>query len=248
MDDAVSLDAPVRGRLLARLRRRARSAAPARSEVALALLSAALIIFSFPDFNLWPLAWVGLVPLFLAVARRPGRGRAFLLGLMTGAVYFYGSCYWLTHSMIRYGGIPAWVAFLLLVPGALLLGVFPALCSMGLARAVARWGGRALFAAPLMWVAMEWARLGVTGQLWNAVGYSQAYATPLIQSARWGGVYLVSFLIVLVNAAAAHMLFERTARAMKLGSAAVLCAALVVAAAFWTASPDGRAGEPAANS
>ncbi|HWT00150.1 MAG TPA: apolipoprotein N-acyltransferase [Pyrinomonadaceae bacterium] len=246
MDDAVTLDAPIRGRLLARLRRRARAAAPARAEAALALLSAALLIFSFPDFNLWPLAWVGLVPLFLAVARRPGRGRAFLLGLITGTVYFYGSCYWLTYSMIRYGGIPPWVAFPLIVPGALLLGIFPALCSMGLARAVARWGGRAMFVAPLMWAAMEWARLGVTGQLWNAVGYSQAYATPLIQSARWGGVYLVSFLIVLVNAAVAHMLFERTARATKWGGAAIVFAALVILAASLTSGPGAQTTEPAA--
>lgn len=246
MDDAVSLDAPVRGRLLTRLWRRARASVPARVEVALAAASAALLVLSFPDFNLWPLAWVGLVPLFLAVARRPSRGRAFLLGWVTGALFFYGSCYWLTYSMIRYGGIPTWMAFLLLVPGPILGGLFPALCSMGLARAVARWGGRALFVAPLMWVAMEWARLGLIGQLWNAIGYSQAYVTPLIQTARWGGVYLVGFLILVVNAAVAYMLFERTARAAKMGGAAIACAALVILAASWTAGQNIPAGEPAA--
>ncbi|HJU54753.1 MAG TPA: apolipoprotein N-acyltransferase [Pyrinomonadaceae bacterium] len=246
MDDAVSLDAPIRGRLLTRLRRRARAAAPSRAEVALAVLSAALLVFSFPDFNLWPLAWVGLVPLFLAVAARPSRSRAFLLGWITGTLFFYGSCYWLTHAMIRYGGIPKWMAFLLLVPGPVIAGLFPALCSMGLARAVARWGGRALFVAPLMWVAMEWARLGAIGQLWNALGYSQAYATPLIQSARWGGVYLVGFLIVVVNAAVAHMLFERTARAVKMGGAAILCAALVIFAARLTVMPPDTSDAPVA--
>jgi apolipoprotein N-acyltransferase len=246
MDEAVSLDAPIHEGMLARLRRRARSAAPARAEVALALLSAALLVFSFPDFNLWPLAWVGLVPLFVAVARRPGRGRAFLLGWMTGTLFFYGSCYWLTYSMIRYGGIPTWMAYLLLVPGPVIAGLFPALCSMGVARAVARWGGRALFVAPLIWVALEWARLGLIGQLWNAIGYSQAYAAPLIQAARWGGVYLVGFLVVLVNAAVAQMLCERTARAVKLGSAAIVFAALVILAASLTSSPSTDAGEPAA--
>lgn len=246
MDDAVSLDAPVRGRLLPRLYRRVRAAAPARVEVALAAASAALLILSFPDFNLWPLAWVGLVPLFLAVARAPGRGRAFLLGWVTGTLFFYGSCYWLTYAMIRYGGIPSWIAYLLLIPGALIVGLFPALSCMGLASAVARWGGRALFVAPALWVAMEWARLGVTGQLWNAIGYSQAYTTPLIQPARWGGVYLVGFLVVIVNAAVAHIIFERTARAAKLGGAGLVCAALVILAASLTAAQKTPAGDPAA--
>src|SRR3712207_3982986 len=168
MDDAVSLDGQVRGRLLTRLRRRVRAVAPARVEVALAAASAALLILSFPDFNLWPLAWVGLVPLFLTVARAPGRGRAFLLGWVTGALFFYGSCYWLTYAMIRYGGIPPWVAYLLIVIPVVVVGLFPAVCSMMLARAVARWGVRAIFLAPVFWAALEWARLGITGQLWNA--------------------------------------------------------------------------------
>ncbi len=236
MDDAaVLLDAPIRERPLTRLRKRVRACAPTRVEVALAVLSAALLVFSFPDFNLWPLAWVGLVPLLLAVARRPRSGSSFLLGWITGALFFYGSCYWLTHAMIRYGGIPAWLAYLLLIPGPFIAGLFPALCSMGLARVVSRWGVRALFVAPLLWVTLEWARLGVIGQLWNAIGYSQAYMTPLIQTARWGSVYAVGFLIVMVNAAIAYVLLLRTTRAVKTAGAALLSTALIILVAFLTA-------------
>jgi apolipoprotein N-acyltransferase len=236
MDDAVLLDAPIRERRLTRLRQRVRACAPTRVETALAVLSAALLVFSFPDFNLWPLAWVGLVPLFLAVAQRPRSGSSFLLGWITGALFFYGSCYWLTHAMIRYGGIPTWLAYLLLIPGPVIAGLFPALCSMGLARVVSRWGVRALLLAPLLWVTLEWARLGVIGQLWNAIGYSQAYITPLIQTARWGGVYAVGFLIVTVNAAIAYMLLLRTTRAVKTGSIAIFSTALIILVAFLTAS------------
>jgi apolipoprotein N-acyltransferase len=236
MDEAVLLDAPIRERRLTRLRKRVRACAPTRVEAGLAVLSAALLVFSFPDFNLWPLAWVGLVPLFLAVAQRRERGSSFLLGWITGALFFYGSCYWLTHAMIRYGGIPAWLAFLLLIPGPVIAGLFPALCAMALARVTSRWGARALFIAPLFWVTLEWARLGVIGQLWNAIAYSQAYVTPLIQSARWGSVYAVGFLIVTVNAAIAYLLLLRTARAVKTASIAILSTALVILVAFLTAS------------
>lgn len=237
MDDAILMGVPIREKRWTRLHKRVRASAPTRVETALAVLSAALLVCSFPDLNLWPLAWVGLVPLFLIVALRPQRGRAFLLGWLTGTLFFYGSCYWLTHAMIRYGDIPAWLAYLLIIPPTVIAGLFPALCSLALARAVSRWGARALFVAPLFWVALEWARLGVIGQLWNAIGYSQAYVIPLIQTARWGGVYAVGFLIVLVNAAIAYMLLLRTARAVKTASVALLSTALIIIVSFLTASP-----------
>ena len=167
------------------------------------------MIFSFPDFNMWPLAWVGLVPLLIVIARKPqATTRAFLLGWITGTLFFYGSCYWLTYAMVRYGGIPAWVAYPLLMPGALVVGLFPAAFCLVLARVVSRWGARLLFVAPPLWAAFEWARLGVTGQLWNAIGYSQAYTPQLIQAARWGGVYAAGFFIVLVNASIAYAILS----------------------------------------
>jgi apolipoprotein N-acyltransferase len=187
-----------------------------------AVASALLLIISFPDFNLWPLAWVGLVPLFLIVARQPRPLRCFLLGWLFGTVFFYGSCYWLTYSMIHFGGIPAPLAFVLLLPGAVVMGIFPAVFAMVLARAVRKWGTAALYMAPLFWVALEWARLETTGQLWNAIGYSQAYHPLLIQTARWGGVYAVGFLIVLVNGAIAFSVLRRTKRAFAISAVAVL--------------------------
>jgi apolipoprotein N-acyltransferase len=203
-------------------RERVRVMMPTLAEAMLATLSALLLIASFPDFNLWPLAWVALVPLLLSIARRPESGPAFVAGLITGAPFFLGSCYWLTYAMVRYGGIPAPIAYLLLVPGAMVLGLFPALFALVVARAVARVGPRALLFAPLVWAALEWARLGLTGQLWNAIGYSQAYHPALIQAARWGGVYAVGFLIVGVNAALAYAIMERSVRAVAVSSAALL--------------------------
>ncbi|HVQ40407.1 MAG TPA: apolipoprotein N-acyltransferase [Pyrinomonadaceae bacterium] len=190
-----------------------------------AVVSGVLLVLSFPDFELSPLAWLALVPLLLVVAGYAGRpqgGRAFLLGWIFGTVFFYGSCYWLTYSMIHFGGIAPWVAFILLIPGALLLGVFPAIFTAVLARAVNKWGPSALFAASFLWPALEWLRLEITGQLWNALGYSQAYHGTLIQAASWGGVYAVSFLIVTANAAVALAILIRNAKGLVVSSAALL--------------------------
>ena len=213
VQDVISLKGQGRKRRL-KFYALARENAPTLTEWGLSALASGLLILSFPDFNLWPLAWIGLVPLMVAITQRPHGGRSFLLGWIAGAVFFYGSCYWLTHAMIHYGGIPRWIAYVLLVPAVFIVGLFPALWSFALARTYTRWGARALLVAPFFWTALEWARLGMTGQLWNAIGYSQAYQPSLIQAASWGGVHAVGFLIVTVNATIAYLFLERNTRSL----------------------------------
>jgi apolipoprotein N-acyltransferase len=244
MEDVVSTSSqvkPVGAGRLSGFRTRVRSVAPSLTDCAAAIVSAILLIFSFPDFNLWPLAWVALVPLFLIVARRTQPGRCFLLGWLFGTVFFYGSCYWLTYSMIHFGGILPWLAFLLLLPGAVLLGIFPGVLTLVLARLIRNWETSALFLAPLLWSALEWGRLETTGQLWNAIGYSQAYHPLLIQTARWGGVYVVGFFIVFVNAAIAFVILKRSVRALVISSTLITLTALLVLLANRT-SPSRQRG------
>ena len=116
--------------------------------------------------------------------------------------------------MIHYGGLPTVLAYLLLVPGAVVVGIFPGLFAVLVALIIRRWGPMAMLIAPMFWTALEWTRLGVTGQLWNAIGYSQAYYPLLIESAGWGGVYAVSFLIVAINSSIALLVVKRTMRAL----------------------------------
>ena len=60
----------------------------------LAFLSGVLLILSFPKFDLGAVAWVGLVPLLLALdGKRPIA--AFLLGFSTGVIFFPGIFYWI---------------------------------------------------------------------------------------------------------------------------------------------------------
>lgn len=210
---------------------------PAPAEILCAVASALLLVFAFPDFGAWPLAWVALVPLLFKLARRPRAAQSFLSGWLAGTLFFYATCYWLTYPMIHYAGIPAPLAYLFLLPPAAAGGFFPALATLALARLCARLGTAALLLAPTLWVACEWARLGVIGQLWNAVGYSQAFQPALIQSARFGGVYAVSFLVVACNAALAYALVKRSTRGVLVSIAAVACVALAVYAAALTDAP-----------
>jgi apolipoprotein N-acyltransferase len=213
--------------LLPRVVLRVRAETPSLTAVGAAILSALLLILSFPDFNLWPLAWISIVPLLITIAWRPQLIHSFLLGWITGSIFFYGSCYWLTFSMINYGGIPPLIAYVLLIPGALTLGLFPALFALGVSASIRSSGQFGILIAPLLWPGLEWARLGLTGQLWNALGYSLAYQPVLIQPAKWGGVYAVSFLIVVVNCSIALALVERRKRSVAVTAILLISVAVV---------------------
>lgn len=243
MPDAISTVARRRQPRFGFVASRVRVEAPTASDLLAAAFSVILLVLSFPDFGLWPIAWVALVPLLIVVSRRPSSARAFILGWIVGTGFFYLSCHWLTYSMIRYGHLPAWVAYPLLLPGALVVGLFPAAFALVLAQAVRHWSYKALFAAPFVWIALEWARLGVTGQLWNALGYSQAFHPSMIQTARWGGVYAVSFLILAVNAAVAFAILNRRTRPIAISAGVIGSVLLMIYVSTITAS-DSNANSP----
>ena len=209
MHDAVAVEAP-NSKLSSAAAAHART--PTLAEVSLVIASALLLILSFPDFDLWPLAWIGLVPFLVVIGQPLNALRAAVLGWLWGFVFFCGTCWWLTYPMIHYAHISAWVAYPLLVVPIALVALFPALFSLLLSRLVERFGPTAVLVAPLMWVSCELARYAVTGQLWNAVGYSQAFHPTLIQSARWGGVYAVGFLVVATNASLTLALMRRSVK------------------------------------
>lgn len=215
-----------------------RSRFPPIAHVLLALVSALILILSFPDFELWPLAWVSLVPLLVVIGRNPRPWTSFWLGWIFGSVFFYGSCYWLTYSMIHTGGIPPAIAYIVLAPGPIIAGFFPGVFALLLARAIRKWGHLALFTAPIFWPALEWVRLETIGQLWNAIGYSQAYHPSLIQVARWGGVYAVGFLIILGNASVTFLLLERSKRRFAIPIVSILFSVAVVVLSFSTSQPE----------
>jgi len=216
MQDAVAVNPPAPRRLTKSIMESLRASVPSLAEVSIATGSALLLVLAFPDFDLWPLAWIAFAPLLVVVAVSERPARVFLLGWLWGAIFFYGSCWWLTYPMIHYasipsyGHIPAWLAYALLLLPVLLVALFPALFCLLLAQVIARLGIAGILISPFVWITLELARYAITGEAWNALGYSQAFHPSLIHSARWGGFYAVSFLIVTTNAAFAFALLRRT--------------------------------------
>ncbi len=176
---------------------------------AFAAVSGLLLVAAFPPFDIHLLAWPALVPLFLALKGRTVK-EGFLLGAVTGIAFFVGAVYWVTNSVHFYGHIPIVPASLATLLLCAYLALYPAIFSA--ASVYLRNNRPSLFvaAAPALWTALELARTYVfSGFPWALLGYSQYGLLPVIQIADVTGVYGVSFLIVLVNAAIAEFITDR---------------------------------------
>ncbi len=172
-----------------------------------ALVSGTLLFLSFPKFDLWPLAWMAIIPL-LAILHNVSRKQAFWYGWLTGTVYFLGCVYWVTHTMVLYGNLPLTVSILIMLLLVIYLGTY-----VGLFSYFYKWMMDTLpltlqlFVGSALWVALEWLRGHLlTGFPWALLGYSQYQILPVIQISDLTGVYGVSFLLVATNIALSFLL------------------------------------------
>ena len=178
----------------------ARVKLPTLTNALLAIFSAILLTLAFPNFDLWFLAWFALVPLFYAIEReKESIVKSFVLGWIFGTAFFCGACWWLTFSFITYGGLPTLVAYFLLFIICSMVGFFPAIFGAAFSLILKRCGIYGILSAPFLWTAMEFFRFNLTGNNWNAIGYSQAFSSYLLPTASIGGVYLTGFLLVFFN-------------------------------------------------
>jgi apolipoprotein N-acyltransferase len=140
----------------------------------------------------------------------PGSSKkqAFWYGWLTGTVYFLGCIYWVTHTMVVYGGLPLSISFLLMLLLVIYLGIYVGLFSYFFKRMSETVSPLLqLLAAPSLWVALEWLRGHLlSGFPWALLGYSQYRVLPVIQISDLTGVYGVSFLLVATNVAITHAL------------------------------------------
>jgi len=154
------------------------------------LLSAILLILSFPNFNLWPLAWFAFIPLFFFLQNKNALTR-FFSAYLVGVLFFFGTIFWLIH--VTLAGMIALVLYLALYFG--LFGLFFSLTPYHLPLIT-------LLFLPAVWVLLEYLRGHMlTGLGWVLLGHSQYLNLPIIQISDITGAYGVSFLVMLVNVA-----------------------------------------------
>jgi apolipoprotein N-acyltransferase len=155
--------------------------------------SGILLLLAFPIYNVWWLAWLGLVPLLIAIHEK-GKMFGFLLSLTCGVFFTAGIFNWI----LAVSGYELYHHVILVFYLALYFGVF----GLIFAFIAKRWGiTPAFLTAPFLWVSLEYIKsnLSFLALPWALLAYSQHQVSSVIQIASLTGAYGVSFLIVLVN-------------------------------------------------
>ncbi|MGC0274913.1 apolipoprotein N-acyltransferase [Pseudactinotalea sp. Z1739] len=173
---------------------------------------------AFPDRGWWPLAYLGIALLLLAV-RGARMAPAAATGWVWGVAFFLPHVYWVVHAT---GSLVPWIA----------LSVMQALYIAGFAAAwtVAR---QAVWVrdhpvvqtclGAIIWVAVEQFRGSwpFGGFPWGILAFSQTDA-PLVRLAPYGGEVLVSAAVVFIGALMALVWTRRSQLAAAMGVAIVV--------------------------
>ncbi|HJZ86013.1 MAG TPA: hypothetical protein VKN99_12625, partial [Polyangia bacterium] len=189
-------------------------------QIGVACGSGVLMFLACATFDLWPLAWVALVPLLLVV-RLVSPRRAFFLGWATGFVANAGGFYWIGGLLQRFGHMP-------------LAGVIPLFVLLvgyqGLMHGIWAYVVRRLSPSVPMTLAAPVTMVAIEFLYWMMFPWyyaiTQAWVVPIIQVAELGGPTTVSFLLLLVNGAVYEVMAERPRPWRRL----VFAGAVVVAA------------------
>lgn len=163
----------------------------------LAALTGTLVFLSFPNANLFFLAFLALLPLIHAVESVTRLRTAFALGAVAGLVANTGGFYWVIGLLRDFAYLPLWLCVLLMLLLAAQQGLVFAFAAVA-----ARWartaGLPALVVWPLAWTIVDAFYPMIFKWFY---GNSQYLNAPAAQWAEWGGVPLVTFWVVLANVA-----------------------------------------------
>ena len=178
-----------------------------------ALASGALFLLAYPPFEQSYIAWIGLIPVIFCT-RRKNPMLAWLSGYLWGLVFFGAGLFWVN----RLSGI-GWVLV------TLYLSLYPAFFFL-IARKLHRryWE----FKTALAGVVIEATAAHLfTGFPWLNLSLSQYSFEPILTLASFGGPYLITFLVLLINLT----LFSLITRREKIGTAPAIFAIILLLSA-----------------
>ena len=176
------------------------------------LISGIGICLSFPGFSLYPLAWVILGPYLHFILGTRSRRQVLAGHLIFSSLYFGGVLYWIPRVLVEYGNLDWFTSALIFGLMVLLLDLFLLPFSLLTHTVARRSASIALWSAPGFWVLTELLRnyYTVNGFPWALLGQTQFPYRWIVQVADLSGVYLISFLVMLGNAAVVALLRSRS--------------------------------------
>jgi len=179
-------------------------ALPARVAYPLAFLSGFLYFLGFPGIDIWPLSFVALVPLIVAMRGQTPR-RAAGLGWLAGFTMTMTGFYWLLEMLQVFSGFPVVLCVLFMAILCAYQGGRIALAGWLYGRAEARgWP-----AAPVFALAFAVSELVYPLLFPWYYGASVHNAPVMMQVADLGGPILVGLVLVAPNLALAQVILAR---------------------------------------
>ena len=202
---------------------------PRYARVLLAIGSGVALGLSFPNYNLYLLAWIAMGMLVLASCGVPLK-EAPLYGFLHGQVFYPVCLPWVDTVMRQYGNIDPWISAAFVGMIGFVGGLICMIFSTGVALASKKSKLLACLLAGFLWTALEFFRtnIPIIGSSWDLSGYPAARNMALLQITSVTGIYGLCFLIAAYGSLLAYAVLADTRRAWKL--ALVVTIVLVVVA------------------
>lgn len=168
--------------------------------------------FSYPDLYL--LSWIGLIPFLYGVKRTIERNYIvyFIAGTLLGSTIIFSSSFWLYYPLVEFSGLPWLVAIFIFILLFILFGLIYGIWAC-LFIYIKKSGKISPFWLAISWTAFEYLRFRFIPALpFGFIAYTQSSFTSLLQFAEFGGIYLISFIILLINGYIFKFIINKRAR------------------------------------
>lgn len=193
--------------------------------ILLVIFAGLLLFISFPRINIWPTAFLAFVLLYFAIYGVRFKF-AWILGIIFGLTAYAPLIYWMTY-----------VGYITWIPLSIYMSLFACVFVVLTWFLINRLPTASIFALPAVWVFLEIARSSTRLAFsWGLIGYSQSSNLVLLQFLRIGGVFSISFLVVLFATAVWYIISFRVRT--RLGTVSIIAsvAILISVLAYGSAS------------
>jgi len=152
-----------------------------------------LLTIASPGYNVWPLGYVALVPMLVAVQNNDVK--PFLGGFIMGMFYYFYNMWWVTNAISHFGGF----SLLISVPSLLFVAAYFALLMGVFTYLYKRFSGNIILIGSAF-VCIEIVKgMALSGFPWLNLALTQTSFLPAVQLASVFGEYGVSFVLIIVN-------------------------------------------------
>lgn len=165
----------------------------------LILFSSFLLFLSYPKISLWILAWVSLIPAVLVLYKLKKMKEVIFYGFLFGFSFYVMLLYWIIPTL-QAGKVNLWLAILALILLSIVLS-FEFIVLFVFSFKFKRFSPIAfalIFSS--IWVMLEYCKINISKFVpsfpWFSISYTQWNNTQILPYAYYGGIYLISFMIV----------------------------------------------------